>query len=107
MCLASDFAKSFRQKKISSTSYNLTDFNNFFFYFQLLLFSVVGGILYVAASGVAIEDWRKNRIRPTAQHTSKQYQDMTISAGTLGLLTALVMFIDAGFILFSEEEDDD
>lgn len=59
----------------------------------------------MAASGVAIHDWRKNRNPTTAYYPSKQYQDMTISAGTLGILTAFIMFAEVYFLMLEEDDD--
>lgn len=66
-----------------------------FFSFQAIMFSIVGAFLYVTASAVVINDWIKNRDTVLAFHHSKQYQDMTISAATLGILTAALMFVES------------
>ncbi|KAK6623801.1 hypothetical protein RUM44_010657 [Polyplax serrata] len=74
---------------------------------ELALFSLLGGILYLAASVVVIKDWRDNLNTRTARLPSKQYQDMTISAGALGLLTGLIMFFETGCYIFYDSDDDD
>lgn len=73
----------------------------------MMLFSFVGGILYIAAASVAIHDWRQNQITPQGARPSKQYQDMTISAAVLAIFTALIMFLDTAATAFFMEEDDD
>lgn len=61
----------------------------------------------MTASAIVIHDWRNNLKRNSALLPSKQYQDMTISAGAFGLLTALLMFFETAIYIYSDDGDED
>ncbi|EEB17303.1 conserved hypothetical protein [Pediculus humanus corporis] len=61
-----------------------------------VLFSFIGGCLFVAAAAVSLENWRKhhsgeiNLLKMNVQ----QYSDQSIASGILALFCALTFFID-------------
>ncbi|KAK6623800.1 hypothetical protein RUM44_010656 [Polyplax serrata] len=59
-----------------------------------ILFSFVGGCLFVAAAAVSLEDWRRQHGESLLKTNVQQYSDQTIAAGILALFCALTFFID-------------
>lgn len=65
-----------------------------YFFFQSMVFSVVGGILCLATGILLIDNWRnmtKNKIGPYYQ----QYLKQMVSSGIFSLMAAVVFVIDS------------
>lgn len=61
-----------------------------------MLFSLIGGVLFLVAGSVIINDWRNLWGRKTHMGYSKQYMDMMIASGIIGVFNAFFYFTDFG-----------
>jgi hypothetical protein len=70
-----------------------------FLILQWVLFSLTGGALFLAAGSVIIDDWR--HLWSGLKHVgySKQYMDMMIASGIIGIFNAFVYLIDFGLTI--------
>jgi hypothetical protein len=66
---------------------------------QWVLFSLTGGALFLAAGSVIIDDWRNLWSGMKHVGYSKQYMDMMIASGIIGIFNAFVYFIDFGLTI--------
>jgi hypothetical protein len=66
---------------------------------QWVLFSLTGGALFLAAGSVIIDDWRNLWSGTKHVGYSKQYMDMMIASGIIGIFNAFVYLIDFGLTI--------
>jgi hypothetical protein len=68
----------------------------FCFVLQWMLFSLIGGVLFLVAGSVIINDWRNLWGGTKHMGYSKQYMDMMIASGIIGIFNAFFYLADFG-----------
>nr|CAD7415249.1 unnamed protein product [Timema poppensis] len=58
-----------------------------------VLFSLVGGILFLAAGAIVVDDWGRVRSRVILLKP-KQYMDMSVASGIFAIFNSVVFFAD-------------
>lgn len=66
---------------------------------QLIMFSALGSLMHIVAGSLMVHNWRRSMnafidFRNNAIHTSKQYNDMLISASVFTFLNAAVFAVE-------------
>jgi hypothetical protein len=61
-----------------------------------MLFSLTGGVLLLVAASVIINDWRNLWGGTKHMGYSKQYMDMMLASGIIGIFNAFFYFADFG-----------
>jgi hypothetical protein len=61
-----------------------------------MLFSLTGGVLFMVAGSITINDWRNLWSALKHMGYSKQYMDMMIASGIIGIFNGFFYLIDFG-----------
>jgi hypothetical protein len=61
-----------------------------------MLFSLTGGVLFLVAGSITINDWRNLWSGVKHMGHSKQYMDMMIASGIISIFNGFVYLVDFG-----------